>query len=157
MIVKAGRLRYLRGLPRRRHPDQFLEQLAAVKKRVTALATDAYAEVGVGITQGKMLRHLGAHGPVSQAELARATESDPTLTGRLLAPLVERGLIRRERSAVDRREYVLELGAAGRRLVAKIETQWAAVGARIAAALDDRDLADFERIAAKILAATDAS
>ena len=105
--------------------------------------------------QAKLLRHLGKHAPISQAELARITDSDPALAGRVLAALVERGLIVRERSEVDRREYVLELTAAGRRLRDRIEKLRSELAGRIVSALDARDLDDFDRIAKKILAGID--
>jgi hypothetical protein len=48
---------------------------------------------------------------ISQADLARATDTDPRLTGRALETLLLRGWVRRKRSKEDRREYILELGA----------------------------------------------
>jgi DNA-binding MarR family transcriptional regulator len=73
--------------------------------------------------------------------------------GRALGPLLERGLVRRERSDEDRREYVLELAPAGKRARARIEKVRARLHARVVAPLDERDLDDFDRIAKKILAA----
>jgi DNA-binding MarR family transcriptional regulator len=128
----------------------------AVKKRITTLAADAYAVVDLGSMQAKLIRQIGKHERMSQAELARATASDPTLTGRALATLIERGLVRRERSDEDRREYVLELSAAGRRSRDQVERLRGKLAARIGEALDDRDLEDFERIAAKLLVALEA-
>lgn len=140
-------------MPRRRDPDQFLERFGAVKKRISALAAQTYATVELGSMQAKLLRTIGRQPRISQAELARATESDPTLTGRVLQSLLERGVVRRERSDVDRREYVLELTAAGRRLHERVEKLRAELLARVVSGLDDRDLEDFDRISAKLLAA----
>jgi DNA-binding MarR family transcriptional regulator len=143
-------------LARRRDPIEFLESFGAVRKCLTTLAAQAYAVAEVGSMQAKLLRHIGQHTRISQAELARATASDPTLTGRALQSLIERGLVRRQRSDEDRREYVLELGAAGRRVQARVEKLRAQLAARIVAALDERDLEDFDRIAKKIRAAFEA-
>jgi DNA-binding MarR family transcriptional regulator len=137
---------------RRRDPNDFVDTFGAVKRCITAAATKAYAAVDVGSLQGKVLRYIGNHSRTSQAELARATASDPTLTSRTLASLIERGLVRRERSDEDRREYLLELSAAGRRVKEKIEHQRTLLAAKLVGALDERDLDDFDRIAAKILA-----
>jgi DNA-binding MarR family transcriptional regulator len=139
----------------RRAPDAFIEQFAAVKKRVSALAAQAFAEADVGSLQAKLVHHIGVHSPISQAELARATDSDAPLTGRAIQTLLTRGIVRRARSDEDRREYVLSLTPAGRRLFARVTKLRDRIATRIVDALDDRDLADFERIAAKILAATD--
>jgi len=123
-----------------------------VKKRVQAMAAQAFAEHELGTGQAKLLRHIGRHARISQAELARETGSDPTLTGRMLAPLIERKLVKRARSDEDRREYVVELTAAGARLHDRIEKTWVSLAARVFSGLDDRDFDDFDRIAAKILA-----
>ncbi len=135
----------------RRDPTEFIETFGTVRRRISALAAQAYAAADLGPMQAKLIRHLGKHAPISQAELARITDSDPALAGRVLAALIERGLIRRERSTADRREYVLELTAAGRRMRDRIEKLRSELAGRIVGALDDRDLTDFDRIANKIL------
>ena len=113
----------------------------------------AYATFEVGSTQAKFLRYIGRHSRISQADLARATATAPTLTGRALETLVERGWVRRKRSEEDRREYVLELTASGQRTRERVEEARERDRERIAAVLDERDVEDFDRIAKKILAA----
>lgn len=139
----------------RRDPEAFIDTFVSVRRRISAVAAQAYAGADLGPMQAKLLRHLGKHAPISQAELARITDSDPALAGRVLTTLIERGLIVRERSTVDRREYVLELTAAGRRLRDRIDKLRSEVAARVVGALDARDLDDFDRIAKKILASID--
>ena len=75
----------------------------------------------MGSTQARFLRHIGDHSRSSQADLARATASDPTLTGRVLQSLIARGWVVRRRSDEDRRQYLLELSASGRRARARVE------------------------------------
>lgn len=145
---------YDSDLTRRRDPEEFIQRFSAVKKRISGLLGQAFSSIELGTMQAKLLQHIGRHSRLSQAELARATESDPTLTSRTLQTLIERGLVRRERSDTDRREYVLELAPAGRRVREQVEKLRAELVSRVVTALDDRDLDDFERIAAKILAAT---
>ena len=137
----------------RREPHELLDNLSALTRSLRAAAAQTYAAFEVGATQAKFLRHLGAAGGLSQAEVARATGSDPTLTGRVLKTLIDRGWVRRKRSLDDRRQYVLELSPAGQRARKKVEAARLQVAKRMAAALDERDLADFERIARKIRAA----
>jgi DNA-binding MarR family transcriptional regulator len=129
---------------------------SAVRRRITVVGMQAYAQIELGSMQAKLVRHLGL-GPSSQAQLARATASDATLAGRALQTLIDRGLVRRERSDEDRREYVLDLTPAGRRVRDRVEKVRAQIAAQLVAALDDRDLEDFNRIARKILATFDAS
>jgi DNA-binding MarR family transcriptional regulator len=141
---------------RRRDPTEFVDMFGAVKRRISAAATQAYAEIEIGSMQAKLVRHLGLRGRSSQAQLARATASDPTLTGRTLQTLIDRGLVRRERSEEDRREYVLDLTPAGRRVRDRVEKVRAEIAKQLVATLDDRDLDDFDRVARKILATFEA-
>jgi DNA-binding MarR family transcriptional regulator len=141
----------------RRDPHEFFERLGAVSRCLRATAAQAYATFEVGTAQAKFLRHIERHSRISQADLARATDTAPTLTGRALETLVERGWVRRKRSEEDRRQYVLELTAAGERARERVEQAREGIVQRLAAVLDDRDIEDFDRIARKILAAFDGS
>jgi DNA-binding MarR family transcriptional regulator len=148
-----GGLRILLAFVARGDSHEFFERFGAVSRRIRAVATQAYAAFEIGSAQAKFLRHIGKNSRISQADLARATETAATLTGRAIEPLIERGWVRRKRSEDDRRQYILELTASGQRVRAKVETARDEIIQRVAAALDERDLADFERIAKKILAA----
>ena len=141
----------------RRDPHEVFESFGAVIKTLRAAAADAYSATGVGSAQAKLLRHIGKHSRISQADLARATDTAPTLTGRAVEPLIERGWIRRKRSEEDRRQYVLELTASGERMRIKVEGAREDLIQRLALVLDDRDAEDFDRIAKKISAAFDAT
>jgi len=138
-------------MARRRDPNEFIEQFASLRKALTALAAEAYTAAGVGTMQAQLLRYIGAHPRCSQAELARATDSDPTLVGRALQSLVERDWVRRARSESDKRAYLLSLGPAGRRACATVASQRDALALRITRALSQRDLDDFARITTKLL------
>ena len=94
---------------------RFDETFGALKRCINSLVSQAYAEAALGPTQVRVLRYIGKHAPISQAEIARATATDPALTGRALQALIEREWVLRERSAEDRRQYLLKLGAAGQR------------------------------------------
>jgi DNA-binding MarR family transcriptional regulator len=139
----------------RRDAREFVERFSAVSRCLRGVAGQAYAALEMGTTQAKFVRTIGERGPISQAELARATATDPTLAGRALQSLITRGWVRRRRSAQDRRENVLELSAGGRRAHRQVESVRARLAARVVAVLDARDLKDFDRVAGKILAAFD--
>jgi DNA-binding MarR family transcriptional regulator len=134
----------------RRDPHVFLESLSAVMRTLRAAAAQTYATFEVGSAQAKFLRHIGKNSRISQADLARATNTAPTLTGRGLETLIERGWIRRTRSEEDRRQYILELTASGQRARKRVEEAREGIIEQIGAVLDDRDLKDFERIAKKM-------
>jgi len=137
----------------RRESSELLDTFGGLSRCLRAAAAQEYAGFDVGHAQAKFLRHIGRHSRISQAGLARATQTDPALTGRTIEALVERGWVRRNRSEEDRRQYVLELTASGQRVRARVEEARQHVARRLAAALDDRDVADFERVAKKILEA----
>ncbi len=140
-----------------REPHEFFERLGAVSRCLRSVAAQAYATFEVGSAQAKFLRHIGKNSRISQADLARATGTAPTLTGRALETLVDRGWVRRKRSEEDRRQYVLELTASGQRARARVEEARQGIIQRIATVLDERDVEDFDRIARKILAEFDGS
>jgi DNA-binding MarR family transcriptional regulator len=141
----------------RRDSHEFYERLSAVTRCLRSVAAEAYATFEVGSAQAKFLRHIGRHSHISQADLARATATAPTLTGRALETLVARGWVRRKRSEDDRRQYVLELTASGQRARERVEEAREGIIKRIATALDARDVEDFDRIAKKILATFEGS
>jgi DNA-binding MarR family transcriptional regulator len=130
-----------------------LDRLGEITRSLRLLAAQAYASFDVGSTQAKFLRYLGQHQPLSQAELARATVTDPTLTGRVVETLIERGWVERAVSATDRRQYVLSLTAAGQRLRKRVEAARREVAERVVRGLDGKDLSDFARIEQKLKAA----
>jgi DNA-binding MarR family transcriptional regulator len=136
-----------------REPGEFLESLGALSRCLRAVAAQAYATFEVGSTQAKFLRYIGRHSRISQADLARATGTDPALTGRALESLIDRAWVRRTRSEEDRRQYVLELSASGQRARKRVEEARERIAQRIATTLDARDIEDFDRIATKVLAA----
>jgi DNA-binding MarR family transcriptional regulator len=151
-LRERGALDYDR-LVARGERAEFVERFRTMNRFLKAVAARAYATLEVGSTQAMFLRHIGHDSRISQAELARATETAPTLTGRAIESLVDRGWVRRKRSEEDRRQYVLELTAAGQRARERVEEARDAIMDRITRALDERDLEDFERISRKLRAA----
>lgn len=133
------------------HPaEELLDTFSSLTRDLRAAAAQTYASFEVGTAQAKLLRQIRKQSHISQAELARATASDPTLTGRVLATLIARGWVHRRRSEEDRREYVLELSTRGQRVCERIEKARAAIAKRVAEALDARDRRDFARLAGKL-------
>jgi DNA-binding MarR family transcriptional regulator len=134
-----------------RPPTAFLETFGQVRRGLTAFIDAAYGTLGVGATQAKLLRRIGENSHVSQADLARATRTDPALTGRALQTLLDRGWVERRRSREDRRAFSLELTRSGEALVRKVLTAREAVALQVVSCLNDEDLDAFDRMAAKLL------
>jgi DNA-binding MarR family transcriptional regulator len=137
----------------RRPATPFIETFSRLKRRLSAVVEAAYEPLGISAAQAKLLRAVGEQQPMSQADLARATGTDPALTGRLLLTLLDRGWVRRRRSREDRRAFSLELTPEGEELYATVRAKRAALHARVEKCLDAEDREAFERIAQKLLEA----
>ena len=135
----------------KRIAEEFLETYGKLKRALSAAAAREYAQIELGSTQVRFLKQISRSPGISQAELARATDTDPALTGRGLQTLIEREWVRRVRSATDKRAYVLELSAAGKRVMGRVEVARSKLAERVTAQLDGRDAEDFRRIVEKIL------
>jgi DNA-binding MarR family transcriptional regulator len=135
----------------RRAPAPFIDTFSRLKRRLAGVVDEAYATIDLGATQAKLLRTVGERQPMSQADLARATGTDPALTGRALRTLLDRGWVRRRRSREDRRAFSLELTPEGEALLTKVHEARDALHARVERCLDAEDRAAFERIAKKLL------
>ena len=101
------------------------------------------APLGILPRQAQILDAMDRMGPVSQADLAAAFGVTPasmsTMTDRLLAS----GYITRAPNPVSRRQNVLGLTEKGRKLLDGIAKAWAAVDAKISAALGENAAAFF--------------
>ncbi len=135
----------------RRAPPPFLDTLSELRRRLAGVAGEVYGSLGIGATQAKLLRAVGEHQPMSQADLARATATDPALTGRALRTLLDGGWVRRRRSREDRRAFSLELTPEGEALFTRVKKARQALATRVDGCLDESDRAAFDRIARKLL------
>jgi DNA-binding MarR family transcriptional regulator len=86
--------------------------------RVLQLALDYHAEASgpSGLTQRQytVLAAAGAADGVSQSDLVRATGIDRSTLADLVARMISKGLLERERSATDARANTVRLSEAGR-------------------------------------------
>jgi len=128
----------------------FLDTFNTLRRALSAVAIRAYGTLDLGQTQVRIVKHLGEQRHVSQAALARAIDTDPALTGRVLLSLIERGLVCRERSEEDKREFLLSLTAEGQKLHRRVLRIREQLAERLLEPLDARDRADFARIAQKL-------
>src|ERR1700744_5576158 len=102
--------------------------------RVLQLALDYHAEASgpAGLTQRQytVLAAAGASDGVSQSDLVRATGIDRSTLADLVARMISKGLLERERSATDARANTVRLSEAGRLALSE--------GGRPAARSDER-------------------
>jgi MarR family transcriptional regulator, lower aerobic nicotinate degradation pathway regulator len=95
--------------------------LARLGQEATARFRRALRPMGIGAQQFIVLKQLQAMGATSQAALADAVAVDYSNLATVAGELCDRRLIDRSRDESDRRRYVLELTAAGTRLLERAE------------------------------------
>ncbi|QWF83975.1 MarR family winged helix-turn-helix transcriptional regulator [Amycolatopsis sp. CA-230715] len=91
--------------------------MVAVSVRATSAAADA-----VSPAQLRTLTLLDEHGETNLGDLAELLGIVPSATSRLCAKLVDAGLVLRRTSPASRREVLLRISAAGRRLLDQVNT-----------------------------------
>jgi DNA-binding MarR family transcriptional regulator len=104
---------------KQKSPDGGLSHSAThLLHRVLQLALDFHAEASgpTGLTQRQytVLAAAGAADGVSQSDLVRATGIDRSTLADLVARMISKGLLERERSATDARANTVRLSAAGK-------------------------------------------
>ena len=105
----------------------FKHAMAAVRK---LRGRDTHRPGSPSLAQCQLLFVLTDHDGLSSGELALAAELSPASVSQLLDPLVDLGLVTRDRSSADRRIVTCSLTDAGRQVVverrAAFEGRWAA-------------------------------
>src|SRR5579862_4849314 len=104
---------------KQKSPDGGLSQsVTHLLHRVLQLALDYHAEASgpAGLTQRQytVLAAAGAADGVSQSDLVRATGIDRSTLADLVARMISKGLLERERSSTDARANTVRLSEAGR-------------------------------------------
>ncbi len=109
---------------KQKSPDGGLSQsVTHLLHRVLQLALDYHAEASgpVGLTQRQytVLAAAGAADGVSQSDLVRATGIDRSTLADLVARMISKGLLERERSATDARANTVRVSEAGKLALAE--------------------------------------
>jgi DNA-binding MarR family transcriptional regulator len=97
------------------HTSCLLVKLGQVAYR---LQETRLAELDLRVRHFSVLQGLADEGPIVQLELGRHLRIDPATMATTLDHLERRGAVSRERSAEDRRRYVVALTPEGTRLLA---------------------------------------
>jgi MarR family transcriptional regulator, temperature-dependent positive regulator of motility len=128
--------------------------------RVLQLALDYHAEASGprGLTQRQftVLAAAGAADGVSQSDLVRATGIDRSTLADLVARMIAKGLLERERSATDARANTVRVSEAGKLALAEGGKPAAKSDARLLDLLPPKKRDSFLRTLATLAAAADA-
>jgi DNA-binding MarR family transcriptional regulator len=127
--------------------------------RVLQLALDFHAEASgpTGLTQRQytVLAAAGAADGVSQSDLVRATGIDRSTLADLVARMISKGLLERERSATDARANTVRLSAAGKSALADGGKPAAGADVRLLELLPPKKRESFLKTLATLAAAAD--
>ncbi|MGO4105546.1 MarR family winged helix-turn-helix transcriptional regulator [Leifsonia sp. YAF41] len=105
--------------PRPRRTAFLLSQLGAL---ASARFAERTREIGLTPSDAGVLRLLGRTPGLSQRELADRLGAVPSRIVPLIDSLESRGLVGRERSSTDRRNYELTLTDAGRAILTRLRS-----------------------------------
>lgn len=129
--------------------------------RVLQLALDYHAEASgpAGLTQRQytVLAAAGAADGVSQSDLVRATGIDRSTLADLVARMISKGLLERERSATDARANTVRLSANGRAALSEGGRPAARSDARLLNLLPQKKRDSFVKTLSALASAADAS
>lgn len=105
------------------------------------IAQDTLWQYGITTSCGSAMLFIGRLGEgISQSELADALTIEPASMVRIIDQLSEAGLVRREKSPLDRRVKTLWFTETGRDTIAQIEAQLVQLRARVFADISQADL-----------------
>jgi DNA-binding MarR family transcriptional regulator len=96
-------------------------------RKVSSASFHAFAEIvgqhGLHPMHFGMLTIIEAEEPISQQELSRRTDIDPSTMVARMDVLDELGLVERARNSEDRRSYEIRLSPAGRTLLTELREE----------------------------------
>jgi DNA-binding MarR family transcriptional regulator len=118
---------------------EILERFGRFKRAMNLLMVKDIKPLGLGPKQASMLRYLSNNPESSHADLARHTVTDPAATGRVVAGMIARGLVRQMEHPSDKRRWVLSLTPRGRTLARRITVHVDEMAKHIAAPLNSKE------------------
>lgn len=135
--------------------DYLLYLLAQASGRASAEFHARLAERGVAVSTWRILATLYPDSPATIGELARAClAKQPTMT-RQVARLEAQGLVRRQMAEGDRRQVMVSLTDAGRRMAAGLASEARAHEARLLSGLGEAGAARLKAALRGLIAAKD--
>lgn len=88
-------------------------------RKLTQWSGQCLKEYGLTTEQWSVLYRIGKYDGINQKEIAQRAAKDQPTTARILDGLLQKGLIEKMISPVDRRAYLVYLTEAGRALLAE--------------------------------------
>jgi DNA-binding MarR family transcriptional regulator len=128
-------------------------------RKVSSASFHAFAEIvgehGLHPMHFGMLTIIEAEEPISQQELSRRTEIDPSTMVARMDVLDELGLVERVRNTEDRRSYEITLSPTGRKLLIELREEAREHGKRFFASLTASERKQLHELLVKLAAGLD--
>jgi len=125
--------------------------LARVSREHATALERRFAEVGLTTQQAALLVHA-SRAPTSPTTLTDAVGADRAGMTRLLDRLEAKGMVRRRRSADDRRAIVIELTEAAQRLLPLLPPVFGQVNQQLFAGLTNEEIQSLAALCERMLA-----
>ena len=137
-----------------------VQRIQWIYKLINRQMEETLGEYKLSHGEWTLLRHLAMEGPPHRSSPGRLAKREGLSSGAMtnrLDQLEKAGLVRRLPDREDRRALHVELTDKGHRLWADSISAQASKEARLAAALDDRELAQLNKLLRKVLAGLEES
>ena len=126
-------------------------QLSVVTNRISASFARLYSEkFNLSIPEWRVMAVLGQQPGLSADEVSSETEMDKVPVSRAVTKLLDKGLLNRDFSGLDRRRSILRLSEAGYAMYSQIVPLALAYEAELKAALTEQELAQLEILLNKL-------
>lgn len=95
---------------------ELLKWISKSYREVQIYLNGEFKEYGVNSTDYVFLKHLSADGGVNQETVAKHLSITKTAASKIVAKLIEKKLVKKEKGSRDKREYILYLTEEGMEL-----------------------------------------
>ena len=133
---------------------KFLSPVHKASRQITVYFENNMAELEVSPQEGHVLSYLRTYAPCPISELARVFGLKGSTLTSMLDRLEERDLVARQANPADRRSFVIELSARGRRLADRIQCHVEELENQIGGRVSAKELKGFRAVMSAIEEAT---
>lgn len=109
-------------------PTGILHTLISIARSIRALLSLRLAELGLGSGQDEILLGLDSEEPASTAILAARLDMREVTLGKLIEPLIAKGLIEQVGGARDSRRAMIRISLAGTAMQERVRDIWNEIG-----------------------------
>lgn len=125
---------------------EVLSLFGKVRRQLNLLATFKFKPLGFGPKQAALIRRLAEVNSTCAMDLARATQTDPAATGRVIDGLINKGWIKRTDDPNDRRRWNVTLTAKGEKVAEELNGLYREISDEFCKRLSSRQKNEFHAL-----------